>query len=323
MSSANRPGEHDAAGHGDGSTSVVVAAFLANLGIAAAKFVAFLLTRSAAMLAEAVHSLADTGNQGLLFLGRARSRRAPSEEHPFGYGSERYFWGFVVAVVLFTAGSVFALYEGVEKLLHPHELNSPEVVFAVVGIGLVLESLSFRTAIRESNRVRGDAGWWTFVRSATIPELPVVLLEDAAALVGLVLALVGVSLAEVTGHTEFDAAGSIAIGLLLGLVAMLLAREMKSLLIGESAGAAVVDSMRRAILAGPEARRVIHLRTMHLGPEELLVATKVEPSDEALPDVAAAIDRIEARIRAAVPAARVIYVEPDVYHDPQPTLPSL
>jgi cation diffusion facilitator family transporter len=297
----------------DGSARVVVAAFLANLGIALAKFVAFLLTRSASMLAESVHSLADTTNQGLLFLGRSRSRREASVEHPFGFGAERYFWAFVVAVVLFTGGSVFALYEGAQKLVHPHELSSPGWVFAVLGIGLLLEGLSFRTALREAGRARGDAGWWAFIRTATVPELPAVLLEDAAALVGLLLALGGVTMAEITGDASWDAAGSVGIGVLLGVVALLLAREMKSLLIGEASGPAIERTIRGAIADGPEVQRIIHLRTMYLGPDELLVAAKVEPCASSVAELAVAIDRVEARVRAAVPIARVIYLEPDVY----------
>jgi cation diffusion facilitator family transporter len=298
----------------EGSRRAIIAALLANLGIAVAKIVAFLMTGAASMLAEAVHSLADTGNQALLFLGSARARKPATPEHPFGYGRERYFWAFVVALVLFTLGSMFAIAEGVQKLRAPHGLESPEWALAVLGVAVVLEAFSLRTALREARRTKGMASWWRFVRHSKSPELPVVLLEDLGALLGLVFALVGVGLAMVLGDARYDALGSVAIGLLLGAIAIVLAVEMKSLLIGEAAAPAEVAAIRAAFEAVPGIRRVIHLRTLHLGPEELLVAAKVEVDPEkTAPMLAATIDAAERQVRERVPAARVIYVEPDVF----------
>ncbi len=298
----------------DGSRRAIVAAFLANLGIALSKFIAWSFTGAASMLAEAVHSLADTGNQVLLLLGGARSRQKATPEHPFGYGHERYFWGFVVALVLFSMGAIFAIYEGLEKLLRPHAIESPQWAIGVLGVAVVLEALSFRTAIREAAKLRGDASWWSFIRHAKSPELPVVLLEDLGALLGLAFALAGVGLALVTGEPRWDAAGSIAIGVLLGAIALILGAEMKSLLIGEGASAQHIRWICTALCTGDEILRVIHLKTLHLGPEELLVAAKVEfRPDLDLHALARAIDAAEARVRARVPAARMIYLEPDVF----------
>jgi cation diffusion facilitator family transporter len=297
----------------EGSTRAIVAAFLANLGIALAKFVAFAVTGAASMLAEGVHSVADTGNQGLLFLGGRRAQKPASAKHPFGHGRERYFWSFVVAVVLFTAGSLFALLEGVEKLRHPHELESPVWAVVTLLVAFALESFSLRTAMRESRARKGDLGWGEFIRFAKVPELPVVLLEDTGALVGLGFALAGVGLAEMTGNSRFDAVGSLGIGLLLGGIAFVLAVEMKSLLIGEAAAPAIQRQICAALEATPGIERVIHLRTEHLGPEELLVVAKIAVA-AAMPAGQAAelIDRAEAAVRGEVPEARLIYLEPDV-----------
>ncbi|MFI5052827.1 MAG: cation diffusion facilitator family transporter [Acidimicrobiia bacterium] len=297
----------------DGTRRAIVAAFLANLGIAFSKFFAFAVTGSASMLAEAIHSVADTGNQGLLFLGRRRSRKAPTDAHPFGFGTERYFWAFIVALVLFTLGSLFALYEGIQKLVNPKELESPVVAFAVLGIALVLETLSLRTARREADPTRRGRTWWTFIRTTKSPELPVVLLEDTGALVGLVFAVIGIGLAELTGNPRWDALGSIGIGLLLGVIAVVLAIEMKSLLIGEAVAPRVEARIRDAIADGPEVTRIIHMRTLHLGPDDVLVAAKLEFACDTIPDLARAIDRVEARVRASSPVARLIFIEPDLY----------
>ena len=299
------------------SQRAVVAALLANVGIAAAKMVGFAFTGAASMLAEAVHSVADTTNQGLLFLGGRLSRREASAEHPFGYGRERYFWSFIVALVIFALGSMFALVEGVSKLRHPRAIESPAWAIGILGLAAALESWSFATARHEAQHIRGRSTWWEFVRRAKIPELPVVLLEDLGALVGLFFALCGVTLALVTGDPRWDALGSVAIGLLLGAIAAVLAVEMRSLLLGEAASPDAVAAIRRALETSPPLRRVIHLRTEHLGPDELLVGVKVE-LDQTLTvqGIAEAIDAIEARVRAACPIARVIYVEPDVFHPP-------
>jgi len=299
----------------EGSRRAIIAALLANLGIAVSKVIAFLLTRSASLLAEAIHSFADTGNQALLIFGGRRAQRAADDEHPFGHGSERYFWAFMVALVLFTLGGLFAVFEGIEKLRHPHELDSPIIAVIVLVIAIVLESFSLRTAVREATPSRHGRSWRRFIRETRNPELPVVLLEDVGALTGLVLALVGVGLAWTTHEPRWDALGSIAIGTLLCVIAIVLAIEMKSLLIGESADPEAVTAVRTAILAGPEARSIIHMRTLHLGPEEILIAAKVEMTADDLASIAAGIDAIEARVRTAVPEATIIYLEPDLLRE--------
>jgi cation diffusion facilitator family transporter len=293
-----------------------VAALGANLGIAVIKFVAFAVTGSTAMLAEGVHSVVDSGNQGLLLVGGRSARRRATPQHPFGYGRDRYVYGFLVALMLFSAGGLFALYEGVQKIRHPHHLDSPVVAFAVLAVAMALESLSLRTAIRESRPVKGTDTWFGFVRHAKVPELPVVLLEDIAALIGLVLAFLGVGLAAITGDAVWDGVGTCCIGVLLVGVAVVLVIETKSLLLGEAAAPEQVRAIEAA-LRGPGVDRVIHLRTMHLGPEEVLVAAKVAmPAVTTLAAAAEAIDAAEARVRRAVPTARVIYLEPDLDRTP-------
>jgi len=312
-----------AGGEGHGSTRAIVAALLANVAIAVAKFVGFLVTGSSSMLAESVHSVADSGNQGLLLLGGKKARKEADDEHPFGYGRERYFWAFVVALVLFTLGGVFSLYEGVHKLeharAHPEEtLESPLVAIGILLFAIVAEGFSFRTAIKESRPLKGAQSWWSFIRNAKVPELPVVLLEDFGALIGLALALVGVVLAAVTDNLVFDALGTLAIGLLLLVIAVVLVMEMRGLLIGESATKDQVAQVRTALVDGERITRVIHLKTLHLGPEELLVAAKVGLAEGlGIEQVAEAIDAAEERVRAAVPIARVMYLEPDLYRSQQ------
>jgi cation diffusion facilitator family transporter len=312
---ASRPpaaGGHD---HGEGKVAVL-AALGANLGIAVTKFVAFVITGSASMLAESVHSVADSGNQLLLLLGRSRARREETEEHQFGFGQERYFYAFIVAVVLFVVGALFSGYEGVERIRHPGHLTSPVVAIIVLVIAIGLESFSLRTAVVQSNRSRGRAGWRAFIRHAKAPELPAVLLEDVAALTGLTLALLGVLLAWLTDDDRWDGAGSLAIGILLGCVAIVLAIEMKSLLIGEAARPGVEAAIVAALQAGPEVDCVIHLRTMHIGPDTLLVAAKIGVlHDETAASIAAGIDAAERRVRAAVPIAQLIFLEPDIYQE--------
>jgi cation diffusion facilitator family transporter len=300
----------------EGSRRAVFAAFAANLGIAASKLLVFFVTGAASILAEAIHSFADTANQGLLFLGSHRATRAPTREHPFGFGRERYFWAFVVAVVLFTLGGLFALYEGIQRMVHPAAVTQPGWALATLILAIGLEMYSFRTAVNEAAKLRDpDSTWPQFIRQSKNPEITVVLLEDSAALCGLVFAVTGIVLGWITGNDRFDAAGSIAIGVLLGVVAFVLAREMKSFLIGESAGTTVEDRIRAAMTASPEVRRVIHLRTVQLGPDEIFVGAKLDIDAPSIPALAEAIDRIEARVRAAVSNVTVIYIEPDLYRD--------
>ncbi|MGC4850064.1 cation diffusion facilitator family transporter [Micromonospora sp. DT15] len=299
----------------NGGTKAIVAALLANIGIAVTKFIAFLLSGSSSMLAEAVHSVADSGNQGLLLLGGKRAKRAATPEHPFGYGRERYIYAFIVSIVLFSIGGLFALYEAYHKWHDKGGIESwhwlPVVVLV---LAIIMESFSFRTAIKESNHIRGNQSWVRFIRRAKAPELPVVLLEDFGALVGLVFALFGVTMTLITGNGEWDAAGTAMIGILLVVIAVVLAIETKSLLLGEGAEASELAAIERAVTEGPEVERIIHMKTLYLGPEELMVAAKIAvPEWESAHDLARGINAVEARIRAAVPIARVIYLEPDVY----------
>ncbi|HYN67350.1 MAG TPA: cation diffusion facilitator family transporter [Ornithinibacter sp.] len=308
----------------EGGTRAVIAALLANLGIAVTKFVAFFLTGFSSMLAEAIHSVADSGNQILLLIGGKRSRQEATPTHPFGFGRERYVYSFVVSIVLFTLGGCFALYEAWHKFREtrgdadydPFESQWWWVPVVVLVVAIGLEGFSFRTAVRESNKVRGKRSWLRFVRSSKAPELPVILLEDFGALIGLTLALSGVGLMLITGNPIFDVLGSGSIGVLLVLIAAFLAIEMNSLLVGESATTAHQKAILDALAAPAGVERVIHAKTLHLGPEELLVAAKlaVAPTDRAR-DVAAAIDEAERRARDAVPdLTLVMYLEPDVDH---------
>ncbi|MFD3548722.1 cation diffusion facilitator family transporter [Streptomyces sp. NPDC058655] len=298
-----------------GGTKAIVAALAANLAIAVAKFVAYIFSGSSSMLAESVHSLADSGNQGLLLLGGKKAKREATPEHPFGYGRERYIYAFLVSIVLFTVGGMFAIYEGYEKIHDPHEITHWYWPVGVLVFAIIAESFSFRTAIKESNTVRGNLTWRQFVKRAKAPELPVVLLEDLGALVGLVLALGGVGLALLTGNGVWDGIGTLCIGVLLIVIAIILAAETKSLLLGEAAGVEDVEKIKVAVVDGHTVTRVIHMRTLHLGPEELLVAAKIAvKSDDTAAEVAHAINAAETRIREAVPIARVIYLEPDIFN---------
>jgi cation diffusion facilitator family transporter len=302
-----------------GGTTAIVTALLANAGIAVAKFIGYLITGSSSMLAEAVHSAADTSNQGLLLIGRSSARRAATSAHPFGHGRDRYFYSFVVALLLFSLGSVFALFEGAHKLLSHEKISSPLVATGILVVAIVLESLSFRTAIRKSRPLKGEGSWWQFIKQSKTPELPVVLLEDTGALIGLLLAFGGVGLSVLTGEPAWDAIGTLGIGVLLGVIAIILIVETKSLLIGEGSGP---DELYRICTAmvGRGVDRVIHLRTQYLGPDELLIAAKIAvPATMSTAEVARVIDEAEARVRGAVPAARIIYLEPDLDRTPANT----
>jgi cation diffusion facilitator family transporter len=303
------------AGGGE-STRAILAAFLANMGIATAKFIGFLITGSSSMLAEAIHSVADSSNQGLLFLGGRQAQREATPLHPFGYGRVRYFWAFVVSVVLFTLGGLFAIYEGYHKISDPDDLTSPAVALGILGVAIVMEAFALRTAIGHARPFRGERGWWQYIRESRSPELPVLLVEDSAALIGLILAVVGVTLTVITDEAVFDGLGTLAIGVVLIGVAIFLAREMKSALIGESAPPATIRRIEAQLTRVEEVRRVIHMVTQHIGPDELLVAAKLEFDPSlSMADLAAAIDACEGRIREAVPIAKVIYLEPDLFRE--------
>jgi len=303
-------------GHGE-STGAIVAALLANIGIAIAKFVGFLVTGSSALLAESIHSVADASNQGLLILGGRRARREPSPLHPFGYGRSRYFWAFVVAVVLFSLGGLFSIYEGYHKLQEPEEISSPGVAFAIFGVAIVFEAFALRTAVSHAQPERRGRSWVSYIRTSRSPELPVLLLEDSGALLGLLFATAGVTLAIITGNPVYDALGTLAIGILLVGIAIVLAIEMKSLLIGEAATPDVIGQIQAELEQTPGVRQVIRMLTQHLGPEELLVAAKLEfDGSLSMVELTRAIDACESRVRAAVPIATIIYLEPDVARQP-------
>ena len=303
-----------------GGTRAVVAALLANGGIAISKFAGFAITGSASMLAEGVHSVADTGNQALLLLGGKRAERQATPQHPFGYGRERYFWSFVVALILFSLGGMFALYEGWHKIDHPEEIDSPEVAIGILVVAIFLEIFSFRTAIVETLKIKApDVGWWAFIRRSKQPELPVVLLEDLGALVGLVFALGAVSLSIITDDPIYDGIGTLAIGVLLVVIAVILAIEMKGLLMGESASEADQQAIRAAIEVDPSVQRLIHMRTQHIGPDELLVGAKIELVDGLdVQEVVDVVNNIETAVRRSVPTARIMYLEPDIFRTAVP-----
>ena len=296
-----------------GSNKAIFAALGANLGIATTKFVAAGFSGSASMLAEAIHSVADSGNQVLLLIGGKRAKREATAAHPFGYGRSRFIYAFMVSIVLFTVGGLFSIYEGVSKLLEPHELELVWLPLTVLAIAIGLETFSLRTALKESKKVRGDASLREFIRHAKQPELPVVVLEDIAALVGLVLAFAGVGLTALTHNPIFDALGTIAIGALLVIVAIILGRETNSLLLGEGASANDTSAINSALSSTPGVAGIIHSKTLYLGPDELMLGAKIGvDGTSTAQDVALVIDAAETAVREVVPAARVIYLEPDI-----------
>ena len=303
-----------------GSTKAIIAAFFANLGIALMKLVGFLITRSSSMLAESIHSFADTGNQALLLYGGKASVRTATPRHQFGFGRERFFWSFVVALVLFSLGSLFAMYEGIEKIRHPHEIDNAAVAISILAFGILLEGWSLRTAVREARRVkRTDQTWWQFIRTSRTPELPVVLLEDWGAMIGLTIAVSAVSISIGFDAPVWDGIGTLSIGVLLGAIAIVLAVEMKSLIIGEGATIENQQAIEAAIEDSEDVERLIHIRTQHIGPEDILVAAKVHFSNALdISGLADAIDAAEGRVRAAVPMTRLIYLEPDIYDQNHP-----
>ena len=301
----------------EGGMRAVVVALFSNLGIAVSKFIAFAFTGSASMLSEAIHSVADSGNQILLIVGSKRSMKPADERHPFGYGRRRFVYGFVVAVVLFLVGGVFSLYEGLHKIQHPEEVNDAWIAFVVLGIAIVLEGLSFRTALIETNKSRGSRSLPAFLKDARQPELPVILLEDAGALLGLVFALLGITMAVITGNGVWDGVGAVSVGLLLLVIAVFLAMELAAMLVGESALPEEVQAIREALESSPLVDRVIHLRTLHVGPDELLVGAKIAIAEcSTARDIAAGIDAAERALRSAVPSARYVFIEPDLDRTP-------
>ena len=298
----------------------------ANAFIAVTKFAAWGLTGAASMLAEGVHSVADTANQILLLVGGRSAKREASEEHPFGYGRARYINAFLVAIILFSLGGLFALYEAFHKYEeviggHPNELlEGPwwRVPIVVLVAAIIAEGFSFRTAIKESIPAKGRQSWPRFIKTSKSPELPVVLLEDFAALLGLVFALMGVGMTLLTHNGLWDAVGTALIGILLIAVAITLAIETRSLLLGEAATPEAVVAIRSALEQADGVGRVIHLRTLHLGPDEVLVAAKiaVEPTESAQ-RVAQVIDNAEIAIRAANSNVTALYLEPDIDRGPE------
>jgi len=310
-----------------GGNKAIIAAFSANLGIAVTKFIAWAFSGSSSMLAEGVHSLADSGNQLLLLLGGKKAKKRADKEHPFGYGRERFVYAFVVAIILFSIGGLFSIYEGIEKLEHPHGLDNWWLPVLVLVIAICLESYSLATAVKESRPHKGKAGWFQFIRRSKAPELPVVLLEDTAALTGLVFAFLGVGLTALTGNGVYDGIATILIGVLLVAVAIILGVEVKSLLVGEGASDEDVAKIEKALTASKDIERIIHMKTLYLGPDEFMVGAKISlDASRTMSEVSAIVNLAEKRIRDAVPAACVIYIEPDVYLDPdakQPTTSSI
>ena len=291
----------------------IIAALLANIGIAITKFIAAAISGSASMFAEAIHSVADSGNQFLLIIGGKRSRRAATATHPFVYGRSRYIYAFMVSIVLFSIGGMFSIFEGVQKLSEPHELENAWLPLTVLGVAIVLESFSLRTALHEAKKARGKTSLVKYIRHAKSPELPVVILEDIAALLGLVFAFAGVSLTVLTHNPIFDAYGTLAIGALLILVAIILGAETSSLLVGEGASADDTALIRDALEVVVGKGGVIHMKTLYLGPEELMLGAKISITKNATgEDVAETINAAEESVRNAVPATRVIYLEPDI-----------
>lgn len=306
-----------------GGSKAIIAAFLANMGIAITKFIAWAFSGSSSMLAEGVHSVADSCNQLLLLLGGRRAKQRADRQHPFGYGRVRYVYAFVVAIVLFSVGGVFSIYEGIEKLRHPHPLAVWWLPIVVLVIAICLEAFSLRTAIRESRPLKGDSTWFQFIKRSKAPELPVVLLEDAAALTGLVFALFGVGLTVLTGDGVYDGIATILIGVLLIAVALIVGIEVKSLLVGEGASEEDVAKIEAALLDSKDVGRIIHMKTLYLGPDEFMVGAKIDvDATKTMGEVSVIVNLAERRIRDAVPAAKVIYIEPDIYLDPNADTPS-
>ncbi|ALE19267.1 cation diffusion facilitator family transporter [Lawsonella clevelandensis] len=300
-----------------GGKKAIVAALLANLGIAIAKFVGFLVTGAASMMAEAIHSVADTSNQILLLIGDKRAEKAPDRTHQFGYARNIYFYGFIVALVIFLLGGVFSAGEGAEKIMHSlqgtEEGGNHLVAIIILVVVLALESFSLATAVKEAKKVKGDYSWWQFIRHSHEPSLIVLIMEDSGALIGLVLALIGVSVSWATGNNVWDGVGALCIGVLLIIIAIVLIVEMKSMLIGESLDEEDFDRLVAALESVPQVQRVIYCQTEFLGPAEVLVAAKIGVSPElSSAELALAIDEAEAAVRRTDQKHYRIFIEPDI-----------
>jgi len=264
------------------------------------------------MLSEAIHSVADSLNQVLLLIGGKHARRSANENFLFGYGRVRYVYAFIVAIVLFCVGGVYSIYEGWHKWTHPHPVEQASIAITVLLVAIVLESLSFRTAIKEANIARGKRTLVRFIKDARQPELPVILLEDFGALIGLAMALGGVVVAQVTGDGKWDGLGALAIGTLLIVIAIVLIIEMSGMLVGEAALPEEVEAVARALKSAPLVDSLIHLRTLHVGPEDLLVAAKVGIASHVTAEqIVQGIDEAEKILRASVPTATYVFIEPD------------
>lgn len=295
---------------------VLFAALAANIGIAVAKFVAAAITASSSMLTEGVHSLVDSLNQILLLYGQRRARRAPDAEHPFGYGRELYFWAFVVAILIFGLGAGVSIYEGWLHIAEPEPLRDPLVNYIVLGIAMAMEGTSWAIAIRAFAASKGDAGWWQAIRESKDPAGFIVLFEDSAALAGLIVACIGIWASHAWGDPRIDGVASIAIGLILAAVATLLAREAKGLLIGERANPALIRQVRTMLEAEPWITRVNHVRTIHTAPDRVFVAISADFDDLlAMGEAETLIERIEARLKAALPQLSSIYIRPEKHED--------
>ena len=300
-----------------GGKKAIVAALLANVGIAIAKFVGFLVTGAASMMAEAIHSVADTSNQILLLIGDKRAEKAPDRTHQFGYARNIYFYGFIVALVIFLLGGVFSVGEGVNKIMHSlqgtEEGGNHLVAIIILVVALALESFSLATAVKESKKVKGDDSWWQFIRHTHEPSIIVVIMEDSGALIGLVLALIGVSVSWATGNHLWDGVGALCIGILLIIIAIVLIVEMKSMLIGESLDEQDFDRLVAALESVPQVQRVIYCQTEYLGPAEVLVAAKIGvPPELSSAELARAIDEAEAAVRRTDQKRYRIFIEPDI-----------
>ena len=295
---------------------VLYGALAANLGIAVAKFIAAGITGSSSMLTEGVHSCVDSGNQILLLYGQHRAKRPPDEAHPFGYGRELYFWAFVVAILIFAVGAGVSIYEGYRHIIEPEELSDPLINYIVLGVGVLLEGTSWGIAIREFSASKGQTGWWRAIRQSKDPAGFIVLFEDSAALLGLFIAGVGVWASHYFNDPGIDGMASIAIGVILGAVAMLLAREAKGLLIGERADPRFIEQVREIVAAQPWITAVNHVRTIHTAPESVFVAISADFDDAlTMGEGERLIEELEDELRAAVPLLSSIYIRPERRED--------